>query len=195
MKRTLININRKILGILAMAAMSSGFLISNSYGAEDHRPFSEMKGDCGNFKLNLEREFLAWDLKEQNLSSSKTAEAAPTLALGEKTKLELNNEHQVKLKMAPLKKYPAKALRFAGMAKLLITQNGTYRVSIGSKVWADLLSQKSQNFVSALSFEMQTNCKKIFKTVDFSLEENEHYLLQISSSASPSVDVLITKVK
>ncbi len=186
--------NYKLFKFLAVTFFGLCLLTANSFAAEEHRPFSEMQGDCDNFKSSLKNEFLIWDLKEQNIVSAKDDKNTPSLSAGEKARLALDSESEVKLVLNPEKKFPSKEKKYAGMVKILTTQKGTYRISIGSKVWADLINQESKKAQDALRFEMQTSCNKIFKTIEFSLEKNQEYILQVSSSKSPFVDVLFTPV-
>lgn len=175
--------------IALSALFTSIFLAALGTTAETSRPMSEMHGACGAFETNLASELKAWDQKEINLTQG----ADQKIPLGEKAKIQLSSEDKVKLVAPPEKSFPVKDSRYAGLLKFSVKEDGDYRVSLGAKLWLDVIPVRTKKPLEAVSFEMQTKCDKIFKTVLFKLEKNQEYFVQLSSSKAPEVDLLISK--
>ncbi|MGE0631915.1 MAG: hypothetical protein AB7O96_05880 [Pseudobdellovibrionaceae bacterium] len=166
------------------------FFFTSLASAEKSRPMDEMHSDCSAYSVPLKSEFELWKKQSRSLQQEdKTAQAS----IGEKLNLKLVKQTDLQLPSPPEKSFAKGDLRFAGFFPLSIKEPGDYRVSIGSKVWLDIVSAKTKKTIEATSFEMQTKCDSIFKTVLFKLDKNEEYFVQISSSKNPEVDLVITK--
>lgn len=155
-----------------------------------HRPFTEMEGDCDAFGAELKNALTLWENKSQSLQSASSAKGAPPIVLDQKIALDLHNAN-VRFPVRPAKKFPG-ATSFGGIATFVPSASGEYRVSLGGKVWLDVVDLEKRKAVKADSFEMQTKCSKIFKTVTFQLEKNQRYAVQLSSSPKKIASLLIS---
>lgn len=169
-------------------------LIANPLHAETHRPFSEMKGDCENFQMNLHEEFKLWAKSPHGVRAATTTEAdsAPAISLALRTDLQLSPSPKVRWIIPPEKAFSPEEPRWAGLARFPVAEAGTYRVALGAKVWLDVIDAQTRQAVAAESFEMQTRCDTIFKVVEFRLKP-QAYWVQLSSSPGAKVQLLVTR--
>lgn len=178
--------------LLAVALIASPL----SYAS---RPMSEMEGGCENFAMPLKREMALWDKPELRIQGAQDDRSTAILPADRKITLALYPLKKVALPLKPEKDFSAKnEVTFAGLVAFEVKSDGLYRVSLGSKVWLDVIEPAGEagpKVVPSANFEMQTACKKIFKAVEYSLVGGKKYLLQISSSKTPSVQLLTTLVK
>lgn len=163
--------------------------------AEEHRPFTEMKGGCENFAKDLKREFSLWDKASTKIAATPAVGASAALPVGTKVSLGLFNEPEVKLAAKPEKKFESDKPSFAGVGNVVVPVDGKYIFALGKRIWLDLVDLETKQVVKASSFEMQMGCAKIFKAIEFKLNAKNKYALQISSSPDKNVDLLITPVK
>jgi hypothetical protein len=164
------------------------------------RPMSEMEGGCENFAMPLAKEMSLWDKSELRVQGAQDDKSTAILPAERKVSLSLYPQKKVVLPVKPEKDFAKKAeTAFAGLAAIQVPKDGTYRISLGSKVWLDLVAEEGADagpkLVPAANFEMQTGCAKIFKAVEYNLKAGKKYYLQISSSQAPSAHVLTSFVK
>lgn len=177
-----------IITLLAFGTLSSALAADSQ-----HRPFSEMNGDCKNFSTPLQPEFTLWNNKATNLNATDNiAKNEPVLTANSKTSIKLYPQDQVTLATAPEKIFINHSATYAGLVALKVPTDGIYRISAGEKVWFDLINANTRKRVESTQFEMQTRCNKIFKTVTFALQADKTYYLQISSSPKVRVDLLLS---
>ncbi len=168
------------------------FLILLSTAIGHARPMSEMHGDCSNYELNISAELKTWDAPKAPLAAADTSKKLQSpIAQGILYEISLVPEAKVKFLAKPEKSKPDGDKLSGGLARVQIHEAGTYRVSIGQKVWVDVLDEKSQ-IVESKSFEMQTKCPKIFKVVEYELKKGL-FTLQFSGSQTNLVKVLLSR--
>ena len=155
------------------------------FAAEMSKPMSKMNGGCNNYSISLSKEFVAW---MQPAVSGTGAD----LPLGKRVQVALDDHAKVKLVVKPEKKFPSGSK--AGVFKLAVSEAGTYRISLGGKMWVDLVDAQGK-VVPSDRFEMQTKCESIFKVVEYKLAAGGSYTVQISSSPANSADVLVTRTE
>ena len=158
--------------------------------AEDHRPFSEMHGGCENFRMAIAKDLAQWVKPAEKLAPDSAAPVSPG------KKIELGPlEEGAAFAVKPEKEFRKGKVSFAGSVSLRVPEAGVYRVSLGGKILLDVVDRAAGNALAAERFEMQTKCPKIFKAVEYRLEKDKDYLLQVSSSASKSAELLVSKVE
>lgn len=85
---------------------------------------------------------------------------------------------------------------FALILPLDIPKTGDYRVSISSEAWIDVIKNTDKNnkyeVVSSNDFTGHADCKILRKLVEFSLDKNEQYFLQLSGATSSNITILVT---
>jgi hypothetical protein len=160
------------------------------------RPMSEMSGGCENYAMPLSKELSLWDQSEIRVQGARDVKSTASLPAGQRVNLSLHMQKKVSLPAKPEKDFSKGEPTFAALATMEVKRDGLYRVSLGSKVWLDLVESGSEvpQIVPAAHFEMQTGCRKIFKVVEYNLKAGRKYLLQISSSREPAAQVLTSFV-
>jgi hypothetical protein len=175
-------------------------LFAAGFFAQASRPMSEMEGDCANFAMPLSREMALWDRPELRVQGAEDDKSTAVLPPDRKVSLSLYPSKKVSLPLKPEKDFSSKGeITYAGLASIDVKQDGIYRVSLGSKIWIDVIEpangEANAKIVPSANFEMQTGCKKVFKAVEYRLSAGKKYLLQISSSKTPAANILTTLVK
>lgn len=164
------------------------------------RPMEEMEGGCGNFAMPLANEMALWDKAELRIQGAQDDKSITELPSGRKINLTLYPQKKVTMPAKPEKDFSKGQPAFAGLAKMEVKKDGLYRVALGSKVWLDVVEIETGEAtivktIAPEKFEMQTNCQKIFKAVEYNLKAGKKYLLQISSSSAPAAQILTSFVK
>lgn len=81
---------------------------------------------------------------------------------------------------------------YGGLFQIVITENGTYRVSLGNASWIDLI--KAGKSATSVAHAHGPENSGIRKMVDYPLEAGT-YTLQLSAGGDSTSAVLITKIK
>lgn len=164
-------------------------LVSFVAQAETSRPMDEMHGDCRHFAVDLTKEFALW-----SQPGVATGAGVTNVPLAKKLSLSLVDQKSVKFMVPLAKTFPTRKPR-GGLFSFEVPASGSYRVSAGSKIWFDVVDVGAGKAVEASSFEMQTRCKTIFKTVAYELSAGRRYALQVSSGDTDQVGMSITSIK
>ena len=155
------------------------------------RPMDQMQGDCNHFATNLKAEMTLMTLQPVKGTAATSAQGAALLQPSQSSIVALQPQLNVNFLLPPEKKRGG-ADTYAGIVSLGTLQKGLWRVSADGGVWLDLIA--SGKMVASPSFEMQTGCTILFKTVTFDVPGNSPLLLQVSGSKSPVVKLLLTPV-
>lgn len=162
------------------------WVCASAFAGEMSRPMDEMHGDCGNYKTDLANEFKLW---------AKKSEVNPTsIPVGAGVEMKLGDEKEVHFLSPPGKTFPIASQRFGGVFSFKVPASGRYRISVGDRLWFDVVDSGTKKAVESETFEMQSKCKTILKAVEFSLVENVTYSLQLSSASKNQAKVLVTRV-
>ncbi|MBX3504659.1 MAG: hypothetical protein KF895_04210 [Parvibaculum sp.] len=161
--------------------------------ADEHalhpRPMEEMQGDCSNYQWDMSEEFRLWETEASHVAASATADEAPAIGLATRYTVTLHPHDSVTFVATPEKDRGGED-RFSGLLKLEIPEDGLYRISASSGVWIDAVVDGK--VVKSTSFEMQTKCNTVFKSVAYRLSGGNTALLQFNGSRSGTVDIAIT---
>jgi hypothetical protein len=155
------------------------------------RPMDQMQGDCNQFATNLKSEMRLMAQPPVMIQAAASAQNAAQLLPFQSSAVSLQPQLNVIFLLPPEKKRGG-ADTYAGLVSLGTLRKGLWHVSADGGIWLDLIT--SGKMVASPSFEMQTGCKILFKTVAFDVPGNSPLLLQISGSKSPVVKLLLTPV-
>lgn len=159
--------------------------------AAAQRPMNEMQGDCSNYATKLDREFELWAKPAQPATAVVAArDDAPLIAMDSRHDIRLARHDAVTFATAPEQNRGGPD-RFSGIARFTVPASGSYRVSASSGLWVDVVD--GGKVIKSSTFEMQTKCTTIFKTVTYRLEAGRQYLLQLNGNRSDRVDLLVTR--
>jgi hypothetical protein len=146
---------------------------------------------CEEFKESHALELRNWELGPVALSTAEGLEGS-LLPQGQRVSLLLEGVAKNPF-VAPPERKPDEGT-FAGISPLRMANGGDFRVSIGQKIWVDLVEKKSKKLIASAAHEMSApDCGPIKKIVTFSLEGGKDYVLQFSGSAKNKIDVMVTK--
>lgn len=177
----------KQLFSLALVAVLLG-----ACSAQQKRPMSQMAGDCADYKWDMRNELAIADgdtvATPVFASAVSTAQPVP---LSRKLAISLYPTSEVRFVVEPEKR-GKKPDEFAGLAKVRVDQAGTYRFSTVIPYWVEIVSADGKR-IKSNKFEMQSQCKKVFKSAAFPLQANTDYWLQMIASRSKATAIIITK--
>jgi hypothetical protein len=178
---------------ILVTVFAAALFASPALAGEAVRPMSEMRGDCANYKTDLSREFSAWKEKAVALQASDCPACAVDhrVTLNQRTALTLLKPSAVNFPVAPEQKRDREDAH-AGMVTVAFKAPGRYRISASTGVWIDLVNDAS--LVPSLAFEMQTQCKPIFKSIVWEVAEPGLYHIQLSGNPGDTVEVLVSTV-
>lgn len=165
-------------------------LITSSLIA-DARPMTEMHGDCSNFEMNVSTELKTWEGTGIPAAASENSKKLPPIVVGSLVNLSMVPETKVQFVAKPEKTFPNSESLRGGLAQLRVPSNGVYKISLGQKVWVDVVDNKGQ-IIHSKSFEMQTKCPKIFKVVEYDLKSGTAYTLQFSGGQADAAKILVS---
>ncbi|MGE4133947.1 MAG: hypothetical protein AB7F86_20085 [Bdellovibrionales bacterium] len=181
----------KSIGLLALVllALPSWAMVKEK---ADHRPMDEMQGNCENFAMDLSGEMRAWEAPAIPLEAGRDLTSRTPLSTNKRIAFKLHPNKETKFLVKPEKSFPTKS-PYAGIGLFRPMDTGIYRVSLGQKVWFDLIDKRTGEVVPAKKFEMQTKCDKVFKAVEYVLQADKDYFVQVSSSPKPTVDLIFKR--
>ena len=160
--------------------------------SQQKRPMSQMAGDCGDYQWDMRNELAIADGTAVPVQVFPTADsAALPVSLNRKLALSLFPTNDVRFVVEPEKR-GKKAEEFAGLAKVRVEQDGTYRFSTVIPYWVEIVTADGRR-VKANKFEMQSQCKKVFKSAAFPLKADTDYWLQMSASRAKDTAIIVTK--
>ena len=160
--------------------------------SQQKRPMSEMAGGCGDYQWNMQRELAIADGEAIPAPVYiEPDDAAAPLELDHKLGLVLFPTNDVRFLVEPERR-GKKAEQFAGIAKVRVAQDGTYRFSTVIPYWVEIVTPNGKR-VKSNKFEMQSQCKKVFKSAAFPLKANTDYWLQMSASRAKETAIIVTK--
>lgn len=156
------------------------------------RPMHEMHGDCANYRTDLSREFGLWQRDAATIRAISAGQnPSGVVSPDQRTTIELLPSPQVRFDVKPGEDR-GKPDNFSGSVTVAALPSGLWRVSASNGVWIDLVGGGA--LLASPTFEMQSKCATIFKTVTFAVPGGAALTLQLSGSPRPAADVMITRV-
>lgn len=113
---------------------------------------------------------------------------ARNMPLDRRVLMKLHPKDQVKFQAAPEK--AGKEGSYAGMLPIQLPYSKSYRISSTRPLWFDVVGPNG--VVKSSKFAMALGCERLVKTVVFKLESDTVYWLQLSGSAQPEVEMILT---
>ena len=179
----------RLLSSILSVALATSFAACT---AQEKRSMDEMRGDCDAFQWDMRNEFAIADGEMIATKVFPGADSAATpVSLNRKLALSLYPTSDVRFVIEPEKR-GKKSEEFAGLAKVRVEQGGTYRFSTVIPYWVEIVSADGIR-IKSNKFEMQSQCKKVFKSAAFPLKANTDYWLQMSASRVRETAIILTK--
>jgi predicted secreted protein len=179
----------KILSLMLMVALVASFGACTS---QEKRSMDAMRGDCDAYEWDMRHELAIADGEAIAVQVFSNAHSAATpVSLNKKLAVSLYPTNEVRFVVEPEKR-GKKAEEFAGLAKVRVDQAGIYRFSTAHAYWVEIVAADGKR-IKSNKFEMQSQCKKVFKSAAFPLQANTDYWLQMSASRTKDTAIIITK--
>jgi hypothetical protein len=175
---------------ILLFCVTASFLSACS--TQEKRAMDDMRGDCANYEWDMRNEFAIADGEMTSTAVFNSADSVATpVPLNRKLAMSLFPTNDVRFVVEPEKR-GKKTEEFAALAKVRVEQDGTYRFSTVIPYWVEIVSADGKR-IKSNKFEMQSQCKKIFKSAAFPLKANVDYWLQMSASRAKDTAIIITK--
>ncbi len=144
---------------------------------------------CATLDASLPQALSAWTSKAPLRSATReTGLAAALLRVGLAARATLHHTHEVTYVVEPDK--PGGSVAYGGMLAVQIGEAGIYQVSLNSGAWIDIILGTSK--IASTAHGHGPECSSIRKAVAFPLKPG-HYIVQISASAAPTLDIMISR--
>jgi len=152
--------------------------------------FGAMDGGCADFKDN-KQELAIWNADASRVFSEQRAE----LPMWRKLTLKLEPQEKLQFPAKPEKLIIKNGKAFGGIFSFKPKTNSTFRVSLGQRVWLDVVEADTKQIVKSSAHDMQTKCDKMVKMVSYNLAAGKNYLFQINSSPTENLDATVVVPK
>lgn len=144
---------------------------------------------CPATPVSLTAPWSGWTTAAPLAAASKAADlGAATLTLGHRADISLMPASGVTFGI-PLAR-PIATDSTGGLVAITIATPGTYRLALGSALWADMIGPDGKP-VSSIAHGHGPDCSGIHKYVDFPLQPGR-YVLQLSGGKVPAVGAMLT---
>lgn len=168
-------------------AIAFSLLLSGAAVAADDAAHG--KGDCDSYPWEMIREWsiMITDAVPYQALAGR-AEEARFMPMDRRVQMQLLASDKVQLAASPEK--TIEGVTYAGLAPMRVPFGKRYRISTSKPVWIDVIGPNGA--VPASKFAMALDCKRLVKSVQFRMEIETEYWLQITGSQSEAVEVVIT---
>jgi hypothetical protein len=158
--------------------------------AQDMPGMAMPAANCSSMDTALPPALAGWAMPGA-LASASAASSLDTarIAIGHAVIVTLHPTREVAYVTQPEK--PGGSVAHGGMLAVNVDEAGTYKVSLGSGAWIDMLKDGAAQRSGAHGHGPA--CSTIRKMVDFTLTPGR-YVLQISANADPAVPVMVSRV-
>jgi hypothetical protein len=146
--------------------------------------------DCTDFKWDVSKERALFAGPAAAMPGGKDPKSAPIIVPDRLYRLQLVPQSGVRFAAPPGKRSPAGG-DYAGLARLKITESGSYRVAIDAQFWIDVVANRSLQ--AATDFQGQHGCGAPQKIVVFDFVATQPLILQFSSATTDRIRVTITR--
>jgi hypothetical protein len=144
---------------------------------------------CEGFSWDVRQERALFAQHPEALTGARNAGAAPLVQADHLYQVALAGQSEVSFAVAPGR--PATGEAYAGILRLKVPTAGTWRVSLDSKLWVDVLADGAA--LTAGDFQGRAGCSAPHKIVEFVLPAGKELTLQLSAAATASVRLGITR--
>ncbi len=144
---------------------------------------------CTDFKWDVTKERALFAAPSTPLAAGPTLKSAPLIVPNRLYELHLSAQDQVTFAALPGKQTAADGT-YAGIAQLKIPAAGSYRVSIDTPFWIDVVWDGT--LLAAQDYQGQRGCAAPHKIVEFYFAAGGTFALQLSGAPSEFVLVSVT---
>ena len=146
--------------------------------------------ECGGFRFDVSRELQLLRGPTESLAAGVAAASGGKVTEGRAYRVTLEPQRTVHFALKPEKPTVAEG-SFAGLATYTAAKDGNLRVSLSEAAWIEGLADGKP--LTSTSHSGGHNCKALRKAVQFDVKPNQSIVLELSGSATPHVNLLITQ--
>lgn len=129
-----------------------------------------------------------------HLSLERTSNFANKIDLSSVYLLTLSPQDTIRLRAEP-HRLSLDDGSFAGLFAFTVPQDGKYRISASDEVWIDVVhEQTTPEVLSSTAFSGQFECPTLRKLVEFDLQKDLPYILQLSGATAAQLKILINPI-
>ncbi|HEY3809105.1 MAG TPA: hypothetical protein VGL50_04130, partial [Steroidobacteraceae bacterium] len=136
---------------------------------------------CAGFSWEVARERALFAGEGARLAAGTDSGSAPRLEIARLYALQLRPSNEVRFVTTPGGRHSAEG-GFAGLATLKITTPGTYRISVDSGVWIDVVADGG--LLDVKDFQGAHDCTRPRKILEFDFPVPRQVMLQISAAGN-----------
>jgi hypothetical protein len=144
---------------------------------------------CNAFSWNIAHERALFASTAQPLVAGRATASTPLLTTDRLYELQLAPQSEVKMVLPPGRN-PKLQDGFAGMVRLQLPHAGTYRISLDTAAWVDVIGDGQM--INSADFQGHAGCRAPHKMVQYVLPAAHAMVLQISDAAGPALRLTIT---
>jgi hypothetical protein len=170
---------------LTVARFAALFTVSATVAA----PLAQAADPCDGFTWNVSHERALFASSATELTAGSDSASAPLLAPERLYTLQLRPLGQVTFVTTPGKKGGSDG-GYAGVAALVITQPGSYRIALDVPLWVDVVADGG--LMANKGFQGASGCSAPHKIVEFEFPVARQVMLQFSGTTATSVRIGIT---
>ena len=178
----------------APAALLSGLLAAGAGGAAHApepvsagAPATEPADPCSGFSWNVAHERALFKEVPQKISAGASPADAPAISPGRLYELALVPYPRVRFAATPGRNRSAAG--HAGLATLLLSTAGVYRIALDQPFWVDVIAQGSP--IPSRDFQGRAGCHAPHKVVEFALPAATPLTLQFSAGDASTLRVAV----
>jgi len=143
---------------------------------------------CQSPGWDMSRELVAFRGAARDARGGASTRDLPTIDLGHLYALQLRPQSTVQFLQPPQKPARVQAPA-AGMARFSVTVAGKYRITVDAPLWIDIVAPTG--IVQSDDFNGWHACTLFRKSVDYTLQAGQSFVLQLSSASAAAVKVAI----
>ena len=145
---------------------------------------------CAGFRWDVTQERALFASAAQPLIAGRDSASAPPVQPGKLYELQLEPQEQVSFAVPPARNHTADGAH-AGVARLVITAAGAYRISLDQPFWIDVVA--GSQLLASKDFQGVPGCHAPHKIVEFDLPATGDLLLQISGASAAVLRLTLTR--
>jgi hypothetical protein len=144
---------------------------------------------CHDFVWDVHQERALFAGAPHTVQGGTTADATPTVRTDQLYEVQLAPQPQVKF-VTPPGKVMLTDGAYGGMVTFRVSRSGSYRVSLDSPFWIDVVAEGKQ--LGTQDFSGQRGCANPHKIVVFQMSAGQQLWLQISGARRAQAEITVT---
>ena len=182
---------KRRLAMGALAVTLSAALAHVPASADEPARHTQHPTGCGAYDIDISAELrMLGETGAPAAASATKADSGAVIAIRTVYLLALKPQPSVALAVPP-RRHVLEEGAHAGMVSFEVPQDGTWRVSLDKETWVEVVGPDGLA-VKSSRFQGREGCPPMRKLVEFPLEGDTLYTLQLSGGVDAQIKVLVT---